>query len=71
MAANNRDSQNFNIPVVGQPTRRSLRVNVHPVSQTISIKDIAVHIGLDRSEALALARALTQAADALDDTTEA
>jgi hypothetical protein len=57
---------NLSIRVIERPTRRTLRVNVRPSTGTISIKDVAVDIGLGRSEALALARALTKAVRELD-----
>lgn len=53
---------NFNIQVIDPPSRRTLRVNVRTATGTISIKDVAVDIGLDRTQALAL----TQAAEHLD-----
>jgi hypothetical protein len=57
---------NHNIRVIERPSRRALRVNVRAATGTISVKDVAVDIGLGRTEALALARALTKAVGELD-----
>lgn len=58
--------RNFNIEIPGYPTEGSLRVNVIPELASISIRDRGFQIGLDRHEAIALARTLVRAVDTLD-----
>jgi len=63
--------KNFNIRLPGFPEIKGMRVNVIPERGTISIRDhgIRTSVGLDRYEASALARALTQAVEVLDNHT--
>lgn len=57
--------------ITGRPSRdikARLRVNTYPDRGMIEIRDNAIHLGIERREAIALATALVEAVEILDGT---